>query len=618
MQAGGSLESLAKGAVRFSQRYTLRELQQRWYSLLYDPFISAEASVDMIELERSASKLPSGLSKLGNSKESWNFSKKRKSQSVRSCCYALRKRVRNEPFNSEGFKCLVRPGNGRQLRTGDDTVTGDHMLGDPNLSLFDLQESDFEILRHAFPNILMDGVINTTNALRKDAESPTEGFPVEQDDLSREMPGPLGRETCCMELFETNSLDAKLLPAFDPMNHNGENVCQQLEQDHAFNFSFLDSGASFHRIDFLSPLPNIHIWKDAEDISPPLDIRQNFLSLEDAFSIEDRETYNADQSVVSAKGYLADLSRSLLDFTNEEELLSVGVDAKALSDKSYYDDWSSLLLNSPVDVNQGGDTLGFSEAVTSAVASKTDLVSDNICKSEEFMVSNASGTTTQFSETCHGFMFCTLNMEDPEIPCNADVVFSKTLATSQAFTKAKSRLEESINCIFSHSMGKELLADAGSPERVPSICPGHYDGLLQLIGSQVSMKNSFNQTVGASLGTSEVSSINHDANLPDRIDPSTFRLDNFLSLTLEEPVGTCRVKHLKFNPTDSALDRPLSDSDKFQCQRLDEPHKFLDPLDSGMDLNSSAPEQIESDDDLPYFPDVEAMVNYMVIHSLIY
>ncbi|RRT59918.1 hypothetical protein B296_00045430, partial [Ensete ventricosum] len=49
--AGASLESLAKGAVCFSRRFTLRELQERWYSLLYDSETSAEASARMIEFE---------------------------------------------------------------------------------------------------------------------------------------------------------------------------------------------------------------------------------------------------------------------------------------------------------------------------------------------------------------------------------------------------------------------------------------------------------------------------------------------------------------------------------------------------------------------------------------
>ncbi|MCE5165650.1 hypothetical protein HAX54_011287 [Datura stramonium] len=44
IEAGASLESLAKGAVQFSQRFSVQELQDRWHALLYDTVVSAEAA----------------------------------------------------------------------------------------------------------------------------------------------------------------------------------------------------------------------------------------------------------------------------------------------------------------------------------------------------------------------------------------------------------------------------------------------------------------------------------------------------------------------------------------------------------------------------------------------
>ncbi|PQM38559.1 uncharacterized protein Pyn_11576 [Prunus yedoensis var. nudiflora] len=67
VEAGASLESLAKGAVHFSRRFTIRELQDRWYSLLYDPVVSANASARMVEFECSTPTLP--IDRPGNSKE---------------------------------------------------------------------------------------------------------------------------------------------------------------------------------------------------------------------------------------------------------------------------------------------------------------------------------------------------------------------------------------------------------------------------------------------------------------------------------------------------------------------------------------------------------------------
>nr|CAB3452209.1 unnamed protein product [Digitaria exilis] len=55
VEAGASLESLAKGAVCFSRKFTLEELQDRWYSLLYDSETSAQASARMANYEMELS-----------------------------------------------------------------------------------------------------------------------------------------------------------------------------------------------------------------------------------------------------------------------------------------------------------------------------------------------------------------------------------------------------------------------------------------------------------------------------------------------------------------------------------------------------------------------------------
>ncbi|CAN7054634.1 hypothetical protein IGI04_028881 [Brassica rapa subsp. trilocularis] len=44
IENGASLESLAKGAVKFSRRFTLSELRDRWHSLLYNPHVTSLSS----------------------------------------------------------------------------------------------------------------------------------------------------------------------------------------------------------------------------------------------------------------------------------------------------------------------------------------------------------------------------------------------------------------------------------------------------------------------------------------------------------------------------------------------------------------------------------------------
>ncbi|KAK7262918.1 hypothetical protein RJT34_30499 [Clitoria ternatea] len=90
VEAGASLESLAKGAVRFSRRYSVAELRDRWRSLLYDGDVSAAASVSMANLELSRA---NGSGAKEGSNEGVGGGKK-KFQSLRKQFHAMRKRLR--------------------------------------------------------------------------------------------------------------------------------------------------------------------------------------------------------------------------------------------------------------------------------------------------------------------------------------------------------------------------------------------------------------------------------------------------------------------------------------------------------------------------------------------
>ncbi|CAJ1942441.1 unnamed protein product [Sphenostylis stenocarpa] len=99
VEAGASLESLARGAVRFSRRYSFRELQDRWLSLLYDGDVSTEAAIAMrkLELAKSAAvTLGEGVG--GGEKKKFQNSggvgEKRKFQSIRDRYYTMQKKLR--------------------------------------------------------------------------------------------------------------------------------------------------------------------------------------------------------------------------------------------------------------------------------------------------------------------------------------------------------------------------------------------------------------------------------------------------------------------------------------------------------------------------------------------
>ncbi|XP_062212712.1 uncharacterized protein LOC133913550 [Phragmites australis] len=110
VETGASLESLAKGAVCFSRKYTLQEIQYRWNSLLYDPEISTQASSRMAEYENELSTSnPAKAHKLFNSKAKDFSFQKRKIDSVKNLYYAMRKRVCNDPCNTVDLGFLIAP-----------------------------------------------------------------------------------------------------------------------------------------------------------------------------------------------------------------------------------------------------------------------------------------------------------------------------------------------------------------------------------------------------------------------------------------------------------------------------------------------------------------------------
>lgn len=87
MKGGASLESLAKGAVRFSRRFSVTELRDRWQALLYDPDVSAAARAAMANLELTKYGGGTGTGEGGGGK-------KRNSESIRKHYSAMQKRLR--------------------------------------------------------------------------------------------------------------------------------------------------------------------------------------------------------------------------------------------------------------------------------------------------------------------------------------------------------------------------------------------------------------------------------------------------------------------------------------------------------------------------------------------
>ncbi|XP_048335080.2 uncharacterized protein LOC107409113 [Ziziphus jujuba] len=442
VEAGASLEALAKGAVRFSRKFTVRELRERWHSLLYDADISAEASSRMVEFELSKS------NRFGIPKENVGISAKRKSESIRRLYYSRQKRTCSSSSfdlsflnasNNVNNGCVGRGGDcGDHVAVGNEVLDGNCMVGHHVGSYFEFSERGINIVDHV--------PLHT----RRDVSGKAIGNSVDDRILRNHHP-------------KIASLSARG-SAEDNLEHNMKNNIAEKGlrslEDNLVDFGNCSDGEDAGQSHVLLPL-----WKTIEDIPAPempIDV-----GLEDkGQNVEDKLTNPPDDveaNEVSASGYDVDhsqliledkeghdevnrstdfayISDSLLDLTSENEPFFMDVDGKNTIDKSCDESVNSLLLSSPKDMHEddvptvcGAQTLDtniyhvVSDDVSAAGMDATsellhfgDGDQHSICCSE-VNISSFKSVENPPSELHDEMMECTLNTEDPEIPCNDNI-----------------------------------------------------------------------------------------------------------------------------------------------------------------------------------------------------
>lgn len=158
------MESLAKGAVQFSRRFTIRELRERWRALLYDLDTSTEASARMVETETelAASNLPKS-NRVCIPKGKDSSPGKRKVDSMRSHYYAMRKRIRSEPC-ATNLSFLGPPsifastecdsGPGHHLKPQNKHPAGNFTLETPFSDDYGHPQAGYASGQHAFPELM--------------------------------------------------------------------------------------------------------------------------------------------------------------------------------------------------------------------------------------------------------------------------------------------------------------------------------------------------------------------------------------------------------------------------------------------------------------------------------
>ncbi|XP_022135884.1 uncharacterized protein LOC111007538 isoform X2 [Momordica charantia] len=660
IEAGASLESLAKGAVQFSRRYTVRELQERWHSLLYDPIVSEEASMSMIDFERSSSILPSKFNKFGNPKETKCIGGKRKYGSVRRCYYALRKRICNEPFNPMDLSFLVGPSDSNYVV--EEPMSGDCIP--PISSDFGLQRSELGILPSNFaPNMMNND--DTEGTFHSRCQHTVEKhFPANLDNVHEGIPHimrenlPLsGNESQVEELapsasFPVHSLfenDLEVRPStFGQPSKDQRAMGSELEDNEVFNSPVSDSGASFHNVEYSSPLPGMPIWRNASAPALPIDVgfSDKDLPTGDSFELPDDDGNNNIQNAriadydarsdsklkievqhdhlkspnATAEVYLAELSNSLLNLTNEDELLFMDDDGKDVIDKSYYDGLSSLLLNSPNEVNHDQTA----DAVNTETLLPTDSMVDppTACSGELYEKGSHCSDghldcslevhpspSASLNSQCLGKgdepLFCTLNTEDPEIPSNDDVFLPPLSTISSMGYHFQDRIDDTFSSIKDFSCNEksgEMTQNLVQRERknhgqphVSSLSIGLHGlperGEKHLVGgAAVNLKLCHSNSIHVPSannagGSSYSSSINANG---DAILPVTLK---------EESQEISREPDILTMVKDHRLSQEAGSRGVFGVEQ--------DGISSTSDQEELS---IDSEDDVPHFSDIEAMI----------
>ncbi|PSS36530.1 Microspherule protein [Actinidia chinensis var. chinensis] len=683
IEAGASLEALAKGAVQFSRRFTFQELQDRWYTLLYDPDISAQASARMGDLQRSASNLSSELNRSDKAKQ---IPEKRKFASIRKQYYAMRKRIRNEFFSSTDLGFLPESNLHNYSGNGGDfhehaTLDNGPSVGNCEPNHFRLQETDFDILRHAFPETMAG--IAATNDVANIGEAFHYGGP---DSLANNHMSRVARNNCLHELpedvsslsiqgslrndgtksfprysahkdipqnldnnladlgkisgveemgsskplpetnlFETDGSDVKPLSTFESTNNKLHNDGSEFGGTQHLSSPNSDGSASLHTMGFSPLMPTMPLWKTMEDVSAPAipvnvspgDEKQCGEEISEQPDNDDGKRKGSPEhgvinSTALSDGEFADLSEALLDFSNEDELLFMDVDGTSTVDKS-----CSLLLSSPIDAN-GGDApevepkklvasnTGLAAASSVYAADSEVLTSPSQIHSVHGDQQRSYQSGVNFPSTSVlnsnplelnlGSTYCTLNTEDTEIPCNDDIFLLIHPSASLTFPASR---PTTISAIDPSSSANEKDTEQGLNFLSKGEDPGQLFMPSQMIGgpkhalSGCTVKSELPDPSCAALAPRDANKANGDSQ--------------------------CKCKHTTPNAAiDGMLEKDVVKTEfgvvdmtgTFGEMSLHAEASFVELTlpESLVNLSPSDQEEPESDNDMAYFSDIEAMI----------
>ncbi|KMT20650.1 hypothetical protein BVRB_1g006270 [Beta vulgaris subsp. vulgaris] len=643
IEAGASLESLAKGAVQFSRRFTIKELQDRWLALLYDPIISTRAAEQMVELERAAPNLASKSNRADHSKGSKSAHGKRRAESVRKSYYAMRKRVCNDPLKHGDISFLVAPGD-NCFMSGAEAPVPDNMLGDPMASHFGLEHGDFD-LHHVFPQVMSNGA----------QPCGVSEFPIDQHNTLEDQNTMLVDNMDIKEHPGHNMFEATGIEE-NSVCHSKNIMCSGFEGTTIFNPNISDCENSFRHLQYTSPPPALPDWKTIEGISVPempddVGIRGKNAQTGEPFVIpdggnaggtSDYDVMRRDPELINqmrcddfknstgcAEVYFAELTDSLFNFSSDDEMLSIDGE-KGVIDKTYFEGLSSLLLDSPNDINedrlpnvleakQPADTdvyidisssTGLEEKKEKNDAGDPHLGDNNLQNCSDTQVRTPTAcANSEFPEYCNGVIVCTLNTEDPEIPCNDDIIFPSRPRPASTNRRTHSEANNSSvhgkDTTGTQSTARGLGTLKREQKRLAESHPAS-----QTRGPDVGLNRAADE-FGVKFEKSRAETLNGprssyggscQSGLAVKKEPSELPLARQHGCSVAEKQGLIAdIGHL--HTSVGGMNQEAQTSSALRNQELGSMDGMGEPL-----LSDPEEQFSESDTDIPYFSDIESMI----------
>lgn len=475
-QAGASLESLAKGAVQFSQRFTIRELEDRWRSLLYDLNTSTEASTRIIEIEIGVSVYnPSKPGRTCTSKVKETSFGRRKGESLQCHYHTARKKARSESHKSVKLGFLMSPSS--HAATGNESSSHDHfkLKNEFAFSKFHVDvsfsnnngnpEGSYSGGQHIYPKMFEAESTATASCLAFHGGN--------VGSIEAKQPVGLSGADCLYghgENISSVSIDkAGFNDAgdnFEP-NFTPKDFPHALDRNHCLSqtSNVPGSTATFHQHGYSSLPPTLPIWKTAENVSTPTlqmdghfkEEVQGVVTRECIKKIDDqacdnvtlKSKLNNDVSTAALNNPANLLEANFIDFTHpcmsfavDEDHFLIVVDEDDVGDGSCLNGLGSMFLSSPTSTNMDNLPIPCEPKPSEAFDVPSYNDAENFVEGETIHeqihdgnsdlhrsdipvvcpLSSSSGASPS-AASVENLMICVLNTEDQDIPCNDDVPF---------------------------------------------------------------------------------------------------------------------------------------------------------------------------------------------------